>query len=62
MKLPKIDADDAILFGSLISVAFGLALVTFTTTGDALAAVGVALVTFGVPSVLITLIAAGESQ
>ena len=62
MTLPKIDADDAILFGSLALCAIGAALITFTTTADALASVGVAFVVFGVPSSLITLLAAGESK
>jgi hypothetical protein len=62
MTPPKIAADDALLFGSLSLVAIGAALVTFTTTNDLLGALGVALVVFGVPSKLITLLAAGETK
>jgi hypothetical protein len=62
MRLPKIAPDDLLLFGSLALVAIGLALVTLTTTGDAVAALGVALVAFGGPSVFITLLAAGETK
>ena len=62
MTLPKIAAEDALLFGSLALVAVGSAFVTFTTTQDALLAFGVALVVFGVPSTLITLLAAGETK
>lgn len=60
MTLPKIDADDVLLFGSLAIAAIGAALITFTTTNDGLAALGVAFVVFGVPSTLITLLAAAE--
>lgn len=62
MTLPKIDTEDALLFGSLALAAVGLALVTFTTTHDALAAIGVALVAFSAPTVVITLLAAGETK
>jgi hypothetical protein len=60
--MTKIAADDLLLFGSLALCAIGAALVTFTTTHDALAAVGVLCVVFGVPSVLITLLAAGDTK
>ena len=56
----KIDADDILLFGSLALAAIGAAFVTATTTGDILAAVGVALIAFGIPSALITFMAASE--
>ena len=62
MTLPKIDADDALLFGSLALCAIGAALITFTTTNDVLAALGVLCVVFGVPSALITILAAGETK
>lgn len=58
--MPQIDTDDLLLFGSLALAAVGAALVTATTTGDALAAAGVALIVFGIPSVLITFMAASE--
>lgn len=60
MTLP--DTDDLLLFGSLGLAAIGAALVTFTTTHDALGAIGVAFVAFGVPSLVITLLAAGETK
>lgn len=60
--MPNIDADDALLFGSLALAALGAALITGTTTGDVLAAVGVALLLFGIPSALITFMASGESE
>ena len=58
--MPKIDTDDLLLFGSLALAAIGAAFITATTTDDLLAAFGVALVVFGVPSTLITLMAAAE--
>ena len=60
MTLP--DTEDLLLFGSLGLTAIGAALIVATTTGDITAAIGVALVVFGVPSVLITLLAAGEDK
>ena len=60
--MPNIDADDLLLFGSLALAAIGAALITGTTTGDVLAAVGVALLVFGIPSALITFMASGESE
>ena len=60
--MPNIDADDLLLFGSLALAALGAALITGTTTGDVLAAVGVALLLFGIPSALITFMASGESE
>lgn len=59
--MPKIDTDDLLLFGSLALAALGAALVVFTTTDDLLAAVGVGFVVFGIPSTLITLLAAGDN-
>jgi hypothetical protein len=59
--VPKIASDDLLLFGSLALAAIGVALVVATTTNDVLAALGTALVVFGAPSVLITLMAAGET-
>ncbi len=56
----KIATDDAFLFGSLALAAIGAAFVAATTTGDILAAVGVALIVFGIPSALITFMAASE--
>lgn len=60
MKLPKIDPDDLVLFGSLALAALGIALIVGTTTGDVLAAAGAALLVFGIPSALVTFMAAGE--
>ena len=60
--MPNIDADDLLLFGSLALASLGAALITGTTTGDVLAAVGVALLLFGIPSALITFMASGESE
>lgn len=60
MKLP--DTDDLLVFGSLALAAIGAALITGTTTGDVLAALGVALVLFGIPSALITFMASGETK
>ena len=60
--MPNIDADDLLLFGSLALAALGAALITGTTTGDVLAAVGVALLLFGIPSALITFMASGETE
>ena len=58
MRLP--DSDDLVLFGSLAIAALGAAFVTATTTRDVLAAVGVALVVFGIPSALIAFMAASQ--
>lgn len=60
--MPKIDTDDLLLFGSLALAAIGAAFVTATTTNDVLAAVGVALLVFGIPSTLITFMASGETK
>lgn len=60
MTLP--DTDDLLLFGSLALAAIGAALITATTTGDVLAALGVALLLFGIPSALITFMASGETK
>jgi hypothetical protein len=62
MTLPKIASDDVLLFGCLALAAVGAALITFTTTHDGLAALGVAFVVFGVPSALIVLLAAGDNS
>ena len=56
------DTDDLLLFGSLGLAALGAAIVTFETTGRGLLGIGVALVVFGVPTLLITLLAAGEPE
>ena len=60
MTLP--DTDDLLLFGSLALAAIGAALITGTFTGDVLAAIGVALLLFGIPSALITFMASGETK
>jgi hypothetical protein len=62
MKMPKIAADDLLLFGSIALAAIGAALVTLETTDRPLVALGVLFVVFGVPTALITLAAAGEDQ
>ncbi len=56
----KIATDDLVLFGSLALAAIGAAFVTVTTTNDGLAAIGVALLMFGIPATLITFMAASE--
>ncbi len=58
MTIPN--TDDILLFGSIGLAAIGAAFVTATLTGDILAAVGVALIVFGIPSALITFMAASE--
>ncbi len=60
MTLP--DPDDLLLFGSLALAAIGAAFITASTTGDVLAALGVALLLFGIPSALITFMASGETK
>lgn len=60
MTLP--DTDDLLLFGCLALAAVGAALITASFTQDALAAVGVALIVFGIPSALITFMASGETK
>lgn len=60
MKLPKIDIDDLMLFGSLALVAVGAALVTAETTGSLLLAFGVLCVAFGLPTAVVAFLAAAE--
>jgi hypothetical protein len=60
MNLSKIEADDVLLFSSLAMAAIGAALVTLTITDDFAAALGVALMVFGIPACLIVFMAAGE--
>jgi hypothetical protein len=60
MKLPKIAADDALLFGSLFLLAVGSAVAIVATTDNALLAIGVGLMAFGLPSALLSFMAAGE--
>ena len=62
MTLPKIDADDAILFGSLALVSVGVALIGYATTNDGLIALGLSLIVFGLPAAIITILAAGETK
>ena len=60
MTLP--DTDDLLLFGSLALAAVGVTLVVFASTGDAVAALGAALLVFGVSAFLVTFMAAGEAE
>lgn len=60
MTLP--DTDDLLLFGSIAAVALGALLVTLSLADDPIAAAGVALVVFGLPTAVITLLAAGETE
>ena len=60
MNLPKIAPDDLMLFGSLALAAVGAAIVVAATTTDAFLAVGVALIAFALPCVLIVFMAASE--
>ena len=56
------DTDDLILFGALALAAVGAALVVVASTSDSLAAVGTALLVFGIPTFLIAFMAAGETE
>jgi hypothetical protein len=60
MNLPKIATDDALLFGSLAAFALGVAFVVGAMTGDALLALGAALVGFGLPASVVIFMAAAE--
>lgn len=61
--MPKIATDDALLFGSLAMVAIGTLLVIVALTANVALAVGSALIVFGVPSFVVTfLAAAGEPK
>lgn len=62
MTFPKIDPDDLVLFGSLAIAAIGIGFVVFATTEDALAALGAVLLVFGIPSALVTFMAASETE
>jgi hypothetical protein len=59
MKL-RIDSDDLVLFGSLALAAIGAGLVTVSMTDDFGAALGAALLVFGIPAALIAFMAAAE--
>lgn len=60
MKIPA--TDDLLLFGSLVLAALGAALVTGASTDNPILALGVALLVFGLPSLVIIFMAAGESE
>jgi hypothetical protein len=60
MTLP--DTDDLLLFGSLAMVAIGVLLVVASLSGHLALAVGAGLITFGLPSFLVTFMAAGEPE
>lgn len=60
MKIPKIAADDLMLFGSLFLAALGAALVVCSRTGDLTLGLGMALIVFGLPAAVITFMAASE--
>lgn len=61
MKLPKIDTDDLVLFGSLLIFAVGAGLVVISRTGDGVLAFGAACIVFGLPSAVIAFLAAAET-
>lgn len=56
----RIDSDDILLFGSLAGFALGVAMVVGAMTGDALLAVGMALVGFSFPACAVVFMAASE--
>lgn len=60
MRFPKIDSDDALLFGGLGLAALGVALVTLVTTGEPWLALGLPLLFFGILAALIAFMAAAE--
>ena len=62
MRIPNIDTDDLVLFGSLALAALGAALLAWTSTDDALLALGVLLIVFGLPAVLLTFMAAAVEE
>ena len=62
MNLPKIATDDALLFGSLALVAIGTLLVGVSLTANVALSVGAALIVFGVPSFVVTFLAAAEES
>ncbi|MCA1570829.1 MAG: hypothetical protein LC798_11030 [Chloroflexi bacterium] len=57
----NIDTDDLLLFGSLALVAVGSALVVAALTEHVLLACGTGMIGFGLPTALITLLAARET-
>lgn len=62
MNLPKVATDDILLFGSLAAFALGVGLVVAAITGDALLALGMALVGFGFPAATVVFLAAAEAS
>lgn len=60
MKLPKIDTDDALLFGSLAAFALGVTIVAASLTEHLGLAVGLGMIVFGAPSAVIAFLAAAE--
>jgi hypothetical protein len=63
MKLSQIAPDDALLFGSLAALALGCGAVVAATAQNALLALGVVLVAFGLPSAVVAFLAAqGASE
>lgn len=60
--MPKIATDDLLLFGSLAMTAIGAALVVGVISTEPMLAIGIAFITFGLPSALITFMAAFEES
>ena len=56
------DTEDLILFGSFAAVAIGALLVVAASAGNGFLAIGVGLIVFGVPSAIVTFLAAGEPE
>lgn len=60
MTLPP--TDDIALFGSLAAFALGVGFVVASITGDALLALGMVLVGFGLPSATVVFMAAAAEE
>lgn len=61
MNLPKIPADDAVLFGSIAAAAIGVAIVV-GALANPLLGIGAALFSFGLPAAVVAFLAAGETK
>lgn len=62
MKLPKIDSDDLVLFGSLALLSVGAAFVTASSTGNGWLAFGIGLIVLGLPSALLGFLASEQPK